>query len=167
MSTSDQSPPPPWASWYESVRRPAGAADLRVSDAERNAMADLLAKHYGDGRLDDEEFKARIDRAMSAKTRSDFLGLTDDLPRLETEGSVPLPRRRHRYGLMRVPGVLLVVVLTIWIVSWSMSSIFFAPHVPWLLIAIVGLLLWRHHSRRAWHNHHHHHHSHSAPPPFG
>jgi hypothetical protein len=42
------------------------------------------------------------------------------------------------------------------------------PHGPWLLVAIIGVLLWRRHS---WHRHDHQHshsqHSHSAPPPFG
>lgn len=165
MNTPPQPPPPPWAWGYESVRRPPGGSDLRVSDAERNAMADLLAKHYGDGRLDDEEFKARIDRAMAAKTRSDMFGLTDDLPGLEAEGQAPVPPRRHRYGLPRLPGLVIGVFLAIWIVSWSASSMLFSPHVPWLLVGIVGLLLWRHHSRRSWHRHHDH--SHPAPPPFG
>jgi hypothetical protein len=162
MTTSPPPPPPPWAWWYESARRPTSgaAADVRVSDAERNAMADLLAKHYGDGRLDDEEFKARIDRAMSAKTRSDFYGLTEDLPPLESQGPA-VPARRRRHHLSPVLGVVLVIALF----SWSMSSIFWAPHVPWLLFVIVGLLLWRRHSWRSWHRYHDH--SHPAPPPFG
>ena len=54
---------------------------LRVSDAERNEVAELLSKHYGDGRLDAAEFQERLDRAMSAKTRADLSGLLADLPR--------------------------------------------------------------------------------------
>lgn len=161
MNSPPQPPPPPWAWWYESVRRPPGGPALRVSDAERNAMADLLAKHYADGRLDDEEFKARIDRAMSAKTRSDMFGLTADLPRLDTEAPARVPARRHRHPLSLVLGVLVAIA----IFSWSMSSIFWAPHVPWLLVVIVGLLLWRRHSWRSWHRYHHHH-SDPTTPPF-
>jgi hypothetical protein len=133
-----------------------------VSDAERNSLADLLAKHYSDGRLDDAEFKERMDRAMSAKTRSDLNGLTADLPRLGPERPVPVPPRRHRLT------PILGLVLAVGIVSWSLSSaFFFVPHVPWVLVAIVGVLLWRRHSWHVWHHHHDQQHSASAPPPFG
>ena len=50
---------------------------LRVSDAERNAVADKLSRHYADGRLDESEFKERLDAAMSAKTQGDLAGLFD------------------------------------------------------------------------------------------
>ena len=53
---------------------------LRVSDAERNEVADRLAAHFGDGRLDQAEFDERVSRAMAAKTRGDLEGLFDDLP---------------------------------------------------------------------------------------
>ena len=148
-------PPPPWAWWYEQSRRSASGPDLRVSDAERGAVADVLSKHYSDGRLDDNEFKERIDRAMSAKVRSDLVGLTTDLPRLDAPA--PLPVRQHR--TLRVVGILLVAAL----VLSAVTSMFTVTHVPWLLVAIVGLLIWR---RLAWRGFHRHHHSHSAAPPF-
>lgn len=53
---------------------------MRVSDAERQAVADRLGEHYSQGRLDQAEFDERIARAMGAKTRADFDGLFDDLP---------------------------------------------------------------------------------------
>ena len=61
-----------------------GAPDLnmRVSDADRAAVADRLARHYGDGRLDKAEFDERVTRAMAAKTFGDLQGLFDDLPDL-------------------------------------------------------------------------------------
>ena len=74
---------------------PAGhaAADtsLRASDDERNAVADKLSRHYAEGRLDEAEFKTRLDTAMSATTRGDLHGLFHDLPPLPSE---PPPRRR-------------------------------------------------------------------------
>src|ERR1700758_1802022 len=54
--------------------------EIRVSDAERAEVADLLGRHYSDGRLDKQEFDERVARAMSAKTRGDLDGLFDDLP---------------------------------------------------------------------------------------
>jgi hypothetical protein len=68
-----------WATWL----RP-GYPDpaMRVSDAERTEVTDRLARHYGDGRLDQAEFDERVGRAMAAKTVADFQGLFDDLPDL-------------------------------------------------------------------------------------
>jgi hypothetical protein len=53
---------------------------MRVGDAERAAVTDTLAKHFSDGRLDQAEFEARMDKAMRAKTVADLAGLMDDLP---------------------------------------------------------------------------------------
>ena len=53
---------------------------LRVSDAEREAVADRLAGHFAAGRLDQAGFDDRVGRAMSAKTRADLRGLFAGLP---------------------------------------------------------------------------------------
>ena len=90
---------------------------IRVSDAERQAVADRLAEHFGDGRLDQAEFDERVGRAMNAKTRADLNGLFDDLP--ETFDDLPetgapagmdRPRRRHRHPILLVGLVLLVAL---------------------------------------------------------
>ena len=39
------------ASFLAATRRRGSYSDLRISDAERGEVADLLAAHYGDGRL--------------------------------------------------------------------------------------------------------------------
>ena len=69
---------------------------LRVSDAERQAVADRLGEHFAEGRLDQDEFGERAGRAMTAKTRADLSGLFDDLPDLSTRpqtGTAPVPVR--------------------------------------------------------------------------
>ena len=73
---------PPWGRG-SSGQRPTPDPNIRVSHAERTDVADRLSKHYGDGRLDEEEFNERLDRAMKAKTRADLDGLFDDLPDAE------------------------------------------------------------------------------------
>ena len=71
------SPPQPAAA----PRRASGpGADMRVGDAERAEIADRLARHFSDGRLDEAEFSERLDRAMRAKTMADLSGLLSDLP---------------------------------------------------------------------------------------
>ena len=70
---------------------PSTNSTLRVSDAERNEVADRLSRHFADGRLDQAEFKERLDAAMSAKTQGDLAGLFT-ICRL----SPPILRRRLR-----------------------------------------------------------------------
>jgi Domain of unknown function (DUF1707) len=138
-----------WDPAYPTGRRDTQASDanLRASDEERNAVADKLARHYAEGRLDEAEFKRRLDTAMSATTRGDLSGLFDDLPRLPTPPPPPPPRHRRI-----LPWVFLVVFLA---VVAGASIPFYPAHVPWLVIAIVGLVLWRKAVGGHWHHHGH------------
>src|ERR1700748_790975 len=84
----------PWANrmrysdqWTRRIRY--SDQHIRVSDAERNAVAELLGQHYADGRLDQAEFDDRIARTMAAKTRGDLAGLFDDLPETGPSGAGP------------------------------------------------------------------------------
>jgi Domain of unknown function (DUF1707) len=89
-----------------SGRSLAAGSGLRVSDADRAAVADELSRHYGEGRLDAEEFGHRLDRAMSARTYQDLSGLLDDLPDADgTAGLSPkAASRRQRPPQQAVPG---------------------------------------------------------------
>ena len=69
-----------WARGSPLFSGPHSDQNLRVSDAERQAVTDRLAEHFADGRLDQVEFDERVGRAMNAKTRADLSGLFDDLP---------------------------------------------------------------------------------------
>jgi hypothetical protein len=73
---------------------------MRVSDADRAQIADRLAKHYGDGRLDQAEFELRLDKAMRATTVADLSGLLSDLPGEHPgyqPGPLPTEPRSRRY----------------------------------------------------------------------
>ena len=56
------------------------AAGIRASDAERDAALGRLTAATGDGRLTLEEFSQRMDRATTAKTRTELDRLVADLP---------------------------------------------------------------------------------------
>ena len=74
---------------------------MRVGDAERAEIADRLARHFSDGRLDEAEFSERLDRAMRAKTMADLSGLLSDLPGEDA----PPPQeggRRHQRKMRKV-----------------------------------------------------------------
>jgi hypothetical protein len=145
-------------------------ASMRASDEERNAVADKLSRHYAEGRLDEVEFKNRLDTAMSATTRGDLNGLFDDLPRLPTEPPPPPPRSRRV-----LPWILVVAVVAI--AAGVAVPLFPMYHVPWILFVIVGVLVWRravgprhlHHLHHLHHEHnlrhgHHGHHGHRQEP---
>ncbi len=100
-------------------------------------MAETLSHHYADGRLDEAEFKSRLDRAMGATTRADLDGLLSDLPPLDEPSA--RPRRRSRLA-----AVVLVVVALL-----CALAVLSAPyHFPWIIVAIVAFVLWRRDHRR-------------------
>jgi hypothetical protein len=158
----------PRTTWQEARRRVVGGygpdPDQRVGDAERSEMADLLGKHYSDGRLDESEFRERLDQAMSAKTRRDLHGLLADLPPLGQQqiGPPPPPPRRRR----RTTSVVLLVLLSV-VMFTSIESMLWPYHVPWLLFAIVAFVLIRRHH---WHSHNRYgdwYHGHHGPSGWG
>jgi hypothetical protein len=59
----------------------ATGPNIRVSDAEREAVAGQLREHYGDGRLTLDELNERLDQTFAAKTASELHAVTTDLPR--------------------------------------------------------------------------------------
>ena len=148
---------PPWGRG-SSGQRPTPDPNIRVSHAERTEVADRLSKHYGDGRLDEEEFNERLDRAMKAKTRADLNGLFADLPATDEPGKAvkaarqPDRRPANRRPVQRVLGLILITVVAIFVaraLMWPFFGLFgFAGHVlfvpvPWILIAIVAFVCWR------------------------
>jgi len=114
---------------------PASDQHMRVSDAERQAVADRLAEHFSSGRLDQAEFDERVGRAMSAKTRADLNGLFEDLPETgapaATDQAAGLPRRRNRHPVLLVALIVFVAIA--------------AAHVVWPLLwigALVAIVLF-------------------------
>jgi uncharacterized protein DUF1707 len=129
---------------------------IRVSDVERNAVAERLSAHYADGRLDQAEFDERISRTMSAKTRGDLAGLFDDLPDPEPAGAsgaggpggpaIPY-RPRRRGGLIR-PLLLAVLVIVFTSVVWHTVTSFYIPWFPIAVILAVAFFATRASRRR-------------------
>jgi Domain of unknown function (DUF1707) len=127
---------------------------IRVSDAERNSVAELLGQHYADGRLDQSEFDERINRTMAAKTRGDLTGLFDDLPETGPAGAGPagpggpvgptVPYRgpRRRGGIARSL-LLLILVFICANFAWHAftASIFFIQPLVWAFVIVAVVLL--------------------------
>jgi hypothetical protein len=122
-------------------RRRTSYAGLRISDAERAEVADLLAKHYGDGRLDQAEFNQRLDQAMQAKTYADLDGILVDLPRTDAEASAApkaTERRRHEHRHLR----LLVLTVFIVIAAATVAHAFAWALSTWVWLLLLGAILY-------------------------
>jgi hypothetical protein len=55
-------------------------AMLRISDADRHEVAELLRNAAGEGRIDIDELDERLEAAYAARTYADLVPITADLP---------------------------------------------------------------------------------------
>lgn len=80
--------------------QPVDARSLRVSDAERRHVVELLERATGAGLIDLDEFSDRVDTALAARTRAELNRVLLDLPGLthpDRHAAVPAatPPVRH------------------------------------------------------------------------
>jgi Domain of unknown function (DUF1707) len=133
------------AAYEHGVPRPTGDADLRVSDAERQAAADELKAHFGAGRINMDEFDERLQVALSARTRRELADVLKDLPRTGPSAARSHP---HRAWPPFVP--VMIAVALVAAVGTTLGAVAFGPFhhfiFPWW-IAPVGLFFlfrrWR------------------------
>jgi phage shock protein PspC (stress-responsive transcriptional regulator) len=154
-STPPQGSQGPRAAGFAPLFRGSSDQHLRVSDAERRTVADRLAEHFADGRLDQAEFDERLGRAMSAKTRADLGGLFADLPDSGTSAGLQRPQRSP--GLERPHrghvGSALTFVLIV-AISLAAAHLVVQATLPWLFLgSLVAVLLLA--TRGVHHSHSH------------
>jgi hypothetical protein len=66
----------------------------RIGDADRDQAVDCLREHLAQGRLSQDEFEERLQRAITAKTAADLQPLFVDLPEPRpntVQGIAPMP----------------------------------------------------------------------------
>ncbi len=89
-------------------RGPVPPAHLRVSDADRERVVELVQLAYAEGRLDKDEMDLRLDHAMTAQTHADLVPVMADLyNRVPTLTAYPKPHdepARAADGTDRVAG---------------------------------------------------------------
>lgn len=114
---------------------------IRVSDADRERVADRLREHFAEGRLSTGELDERIEATLSAKTFAELRRVTKDLPDPEP---IPGPGRpaappwagrrglamRHHRRPRFLPLVLLLLIAALVI-----------PGAGFLLVAFVKVML--------------------------
>jgi hypothetical protein len=92
--------------------------DVRVSDREREAVADTLREHAAEGRLDPEELEERLTAAYAARTRGELAELTRDLPE-----RVPPPPQPPSIAQRMTPLAVRLVILNLFLVGiWFLSG---------------------------------------------
>lgn len=74
----------------ELERRP-DPSRLRISDAERHRVAEILREAAGDGRIDLTELDQRLEATYAARTYGDLVPITHDLPAHRDQPSFPAP----------------------------------------------------------------------------
>ena len=122
----------------------AAAAGLRASRAERERVIDLLKAAFVQGRLDRDEFDARIGQAVVSRTYGELAAVTADIP-AELVGA--LPRRPPVRARRRIPfntavnggacmALLVNVGLVATLLSWSLVAM-----VLFVVFTIIGTIL--------------------------
>jgi hypothetical protein len=128
----------------ENAREPARAArsviapDLRVSDAERDAVVTELSEHLQAGRLDQEEFGERMAKALSSRTERDLSALLKDLPPLrETVNRPSWPGRPPFFPFALIP-----LLIAAFAIAGTVGG-FGGPHHPdgpWVVFPLFWLV---------------------------
>jgi Flp pilus assembly protein TadB len=115
-------------------------AQLRASDADRDAALADLSAHFQAGRLTSDELDERTGRALAARTVGELGDLMDDLPALQPASPAPVPAKA---GLRR-PGPSLTVLLVTLAAAAMVLSVTAGHHRSGIWWAIpVGLLIAR------------------------
>ncbi|MET9430701.1 DUF1707 domain-containing protein [Streptomyces sp. NPDC003036] len=79
--------------------------ELRASHDEREAVVEQLRDAAAEGRIDFDELDARVEQALTSKTRAELAALTADLPRPHSsEGRPPLALKGGVFGASVGPG---------------------------------------------------------------
>jgi hypothetical protein len=83
-------------------QEPPRSPELRVSDRDRDAVAQILQAAFAEGRLDDDEFDERMRAALTARTGGDLEKLTTDLPAVAARPATVTPAVSRQPGKLAV-----------------------------------------------------------------
>ena len=107
---------------------------LRIGDAERERVADLLAEHHAAGRLTLAELDERLTATLSARTRDELTAPLTDLP-AAPRTPVPAVRRQSPVDIgwrMHLVSYLTVIV-GLWLI-WALTG----AGYPWPIWPMLG-----------------------------
>lgn len=138
---------------------------MRVSDADREQVAERLREHFAAGRLTSEELDERLAAALNAKTVRDLRAVMADLPEPAPvgpqTGQEPPPwTYRPIFGYRRGPRLLplaLILLFAVLILPSGAGFVFVAllklMLLFWLVVCVAGVFAasrFRRNVRRHW-----------------
>jgi hypothetical protein len=104
-------------------------SELRISDADRDRVAERLRAAAGEGRLSAEELEERLEVAFGARTENELAPLTSDLP--APAAAVPARRVRSYRPTMRPDFGPYVGVSLMLVAIWALTGMgYFWPVWP-------------------------------------
>jgi len=107
---------------------------IRVGDAERARVADLLAEHHAAGRLTLAELDERLTAVWSARTRDEVTAPLADLPAAPGTPTAAVPRRSAAdIGWWVHLGSYLAVIVGLWLI-WALTG----AGYPWPIWPMLG-----------------------------
>jgi hypothetical protein len=107
---------------------------LRVGDKERDAVSEILRQRHLEGRLDTDEFQARLERCLAAKTYAQLDELIADFPREGAE------RRWSRQAGRQRPWPLPLIFLPIGLIA---AIVVGGGHLAWLAVPLIFFFVVR------------------------
>jgi Domain of unknown function (DUF1707) len=117
---------------------------LRVCNAERDAVADILRREHLDGRIDNDEFDERVGRCLAAKTYAELDALIGDFPANEREA----PRVRGTgWRPWPLPLAFLPLLAAAVVFSHGRAAWLLVPFIVWF---VVRPAVWHGSGRRAF-----------------
>jgi hypothetical protein len=101
-----------------SENHPVRPGEMLASEADREATQDVLKKAFEDERLTQDEFEARIGKAVAARTVGECAALTRDIPR----PAAPVPAARSSRRIWLLGGGIAVVAIVVAVIATTLSS---------------------------------------------
>lgn len=98
---------------------------LRVGDKERDSVGEILRQRHLEGRLDADEFQARLERCLTAKNYAELDALIADFPREEAER----PPARQPWALRPWPLPFFALAL--------IAAVAVGAHAAWLILPLL------------------------------
>jgi len=80
-------------------------SQMRISDADRNKVAEVLREAAGDGRIDFDELDERLEATFAAKTYAELVPITHDLAPAMATGATVVPGVKRERAIAIMSGV--------------------------------------------------------------
>jgi hypothetical protein len=115
---------------------PAPSGPLRVGDADRERVVELLRGHAIAGRLDADELEERLERAYSARYGAELQAVLAELPTGPEHGRRPAQRSRPRPS--SAPFALFPIALAALIAAAALTGAWWLLWLIWPLVVVLG-----------------------------